>query len=131
MLFEFSITLPVRMAASIVSRAERHRMPVLTATVLHGFTAAVSRMSDGFFDKHHGIIDALLVNISAEIALPVLARIEARKPGYLAAAAKRNAVLHNRLWEFEMVEFYSNLFRRSRLESMAAAVLRMEGKETS
>lgn len=101
-------------------------MPVLTATVLHGFTAAINRMPEEAFDRHSKLIDALLVNISAEIALPVLARIEARMPGYLAAAAKRNVVLGNRLWEFEVVEFYSRLFKLSRLNLMANAIQKME-----
>lgn len=126
--FQFLITRPVRMAAAVITRMERRSMPVWTATVLHGFTAAVSRMPETFFDRHYALIDALLVNISAEIALPVLARIEARKPGYLAAAMGRNAVLKNRLWQFEVVEFYSRLFRFSRLEAMARTIRRMEGR---
>lgn len=103
-------------------------MPVWTATVLHGFTAAISRMPESFFDRHYGMIDMLLVNISAEIALPVLARIEARKPGYLAEAVKRNPVLKNRLWQFELVEFYSRLLRFSRLESMAKTIQIMKDR---
>lgn len=101
-------------------------MPVLTATVLHGFTAAISRMPEDFFDRHYGLIDLLLVNISAEIALPVLAKIEAKKPGYLETAMKRNSVLKNRLWHLEIVEFYSRLFRHSRLDAMARTIRHME-----
>ena len=101
-------------------------MPVLTATILHGFTAAINRMSENFFDMHYELIDMFLVNLSAEIALPVLARIEAKKPGFLASAIERNEVLKNRLWQFEIVEFYSRLYRYSRIETMARAMTRIQ-----
>lgn len=126
--FQFLITRPVRMAAAVITRMERRKMPVLTATVLHGFTAAISRMPEGFFDRHPHLIDAFLVNLSAEIALPVFAKLEAKKPGYLAAAVERNAVLKNRLWQMEIVEFYSRLLKYSRLEAMAKTAQRMEAE---